>query len=53
MKLRIQQLQQQLDSETDFEKRLDLSGEIYKLKLEAEGIVIDNNTEIECFGCGS
>jgi hypothetical protein len=52
MKEQIQKLQQKLDQTTDFMERLDLSGEIHRLKLESEGIVLTSG-EIECEGCGS
>lgn len=52
LKDRIQALQQELDRETDFIVRLDISSEIHKLKMELEGIE-PSNGEIECFGCGS
>lgn len=51
-KERIQKLQQELDAESDFTKRLDLAAEIHKLKMEDEG-VSPENTEIQCEGCGS
>lgn len=52
IKEQIQSMQQKLDKETDFMKRLDLSGEIHKLKMQAEGIEPASG-EIECVGCGS
>lgn len=52
MREQIQKLQQELDAESDFSKRLDLAAEIHKLKMQEEG-VSPENTQIECEGCGS
>ncbi len=51
-KARIQELQQKFESTTSFEEKLNLSGEIHRLKLQDEGIILESG-EVECFGCGS
>ena len=52
IKNKIQELQQQLDKENDFSKRLEISGQIHQFKMELEG-VSPESSEIECVGCGS
>ena len=52
IKTRIQELQQSLDKTDDFSERLDLSGEIHRLKMQLEGIEPQSG-EVECVGCGS
>ena len=52
LKLEIQKLQQELDHEEDFGKKMEIRDKIHNLKMTIDGIR-PQSSEIDCVGCGS